>query len=70
MVFTLRIPFLAAARGKGPRQLSRAGVLLCISVGGSVVSLLLLLAGHAGLAVRAYSGTILVLLLLLLRWSR
>ena len=70
MMFALRIPFLAAVRGKGPRQLSRAWALLCISAGGSVVSLLLLLAGHPGLALRAYSGTILVLLLLLLRWSR
>jgi len=62
-------PVLALAGLRSPRGAGRAWFLMGVSAAGTLVALVLLISGHPGLALRAYCGTVLLVLAVVLRWS-
>ncbi len=63
-------PLLALARLRSPGGNLRGRVLLGVSGAATIGAVLLLLSGHPGLALRAYCGTVLLLLAVVALWSR
>jgi hypothetical protein len=62
--------FLARAATKPPRDLAFATTLIAISGSGSLASLGLLIAGNPDMAARIFSGSVLLLLALLVGYAQ